>query len=166
MEEFKVGVENLTEEELKQFTRLVNKANNPKNVWFPQKWKKYYYLDMCGKIKRAFWRDATLDKYLYSLGNCFETKEKAEWSIEHLKIKAELKRYADTYNEAAINFNISTQPKYFLKFSYWSFDVYIENCRHEMCADTIYFVSENIAKKAIKEIGEERLKKYYFGIED
>lgn len=108
------------------------------------------------------WTNDNDDNRRYAIGNIYRTEEEAEFAIEQFKVISQLKEYADDGKE-------------------WDGDNehwFIEYNANEKCirADyflatknipfNIYFSSEEQAEKAIAVIGEERLKKYYFCVEE
>lgn len=129
------------------------------------KWPKeddlYYYISGCGSINRAFFEKTEYHIAKIEIGNCFKTKEEAEFALERLKVRAELKEFGfkptDWYKD-------TTESKY---------SIYYDNCSQQLAIDyilfmqddVIYFKSRDIAKKAIEQVGEDRIKKYLFGKE-
>lgn len=157
-----VNMENLSQEERSTLLSLIEKANKPKNkVWKPEKDETYYYLYSYGKIEEDTWDNANEDRIRYAIGNCFKTREEAEFAIERQKVITELKRYAMEHNEEKIDWNNGKQIKYSLSYQHNKNMILIDCCYSSQCC-SIFFTSEEIAIAAIKEIGEERLKKYYF----
>jgi|LGVE01.1.fsa_nt_gb hypothetical protein len=43
--------------------------------------KEYYYINNVGNVATYFWYNSTIDKDLYNQGNCFRTKEDAEFAL-------------------------------------------------------------------------------------
>ena len=108
-----------------------------------------------------------VDKLLQSFANCFQTEEQAEFMAEKLKVIHELEKFAYQTNTEEIDWNDSKQGKYYLYFDYIDMCIVIDS--HYVCQNTpfaVYFTSNEIAENAIETIGEERLKKYYFGIKE
>ena len=64
--------------------------------WKPENEEGYYYLTSNGDI---FWDNYSCDKSRYAIGNCFKTKEEAEFMVEKLKVLAEMREYADDEQE-------------------------------------------------------------------
>ena len=92
-------------------------------------------------------------------GNCFLTKEEAEYEIERRKIETEMLRLGGTRKINELNSNIvyTIQAYFGLKFVYVrSFDI------EQAPIGTIFFNDRNQAIKALKTIGEVRIKKYIF----
>lgn len=161
-----VNMENLSQEERSTLLSLIEKANKPKNkVWKPEKGEKYYYSYSDGFIKESTWDNVNVDKNRYAIGNCFKTKEEAEFALERQKVITELKRFALEHNEEDIDWNDSNQIKYFLSYQHDKNIIFIDSYYFIQICD-IYFTSEEIAQAAIKEIGEERLRKYYFEVKE
>lgn len=163
-----VNMENLTEEERNQLIALVKKSTEEKpKVWKPRDGEKYYYIKTnyplltIGSVNWGY--NGCFDNLLYEIGNCYRTREETTFALEKLKVIAELKRFAQEHND-----------KIDWKDGHWKFYIaydYTENKVIYMSALTskrndIYFTSEKIAQQAIKTIGADRLKKYYFEVED
>lgn len=159
-----VNMENLTEEERNQLLKLVRKSTT--KVWKPEYDETYYHIITDGKVSNFKWRDDDIDKNLYEIGNCYRTEEEAVFIIEKLKVIAELKRFAREYNEREIDWNDPNERKYYLSYSYNSHKIFVNFTSVLKESNIYYFTSEKIAQQAIEAIGADRLKKYYFEVED
>ena len=170
-----VNMENLTEEERKQFLALVKKATGKESkVWKPKNNEGFYIINQNGDVDYIVGLNSTFDisydDYLtsrqnkYEIGNCFPTKEKAEFAVERLKVIAELKRFAQEHNEKEIDWHEDC-AKFFIYYSF-SYNCIKCDCTFTMKNQNIYFTSEAIAQQAIDAIGEDRIKKYYLEVED
>lgn len=158
-----INMNNLTDEERNTLLSLVKKSNEPKSkVWKPQEGDDFYTIYGDGSIYTLTWFNIADRVKRYEIGNCFKTEEEAKFALEKLKVITELKRFAMKHNEGEINWNDNKQYKYILCFDH------DENCVKwvQYQHAHIYFTSREIAEQAIKEIGEERLKKYYFEVND
>lgn len=161
-----VNMKNLSEEEREQLMKLIQKSNGSKrNLWKPNYGRKYFYINDCGAIINSKWYDDVIDTYRYEIGNCFKTKEETEFALEKVKVETELRRFAEENNEHEIDWTDEDQEKWFI---FYNCDTKNIDTRYDDTLRThyIYFSSKEIAKQAIKHIGKERLKKYYFGVED
>lgn len=163
-----VNMENLSQEERSTLLSLIEKANKPKNkVWKPEKDETYYYLYSYGKIEEDTWDNANEDRIRYAIGNCFKTKKEAEFALERQKVIMELKRFALEHNEKEIDWSNDDEQKYCLYFNHERNRIMIDNFDvSQFLSEQIYFTSDTIAQQAIKEIGEERLEKYYFEVKE
>lgn len=160
-----VNMDNLSEKEREQLMRLIEKSNGCKRkVWKPEYGEGYFCVTGYG-IGNNIWKNDYMDSSYYGIDNCFKTKEEAEFALKKIKVKTELRRFAEENNEYEIDWKDEKQEKWFIFY----------NCKEEIinpiyvydfCVCNICFTSEEIARQAIKSIGEERLKKYYFGVED
>lgn len=165
-----VNMENLSQEERSTLLSLIEKANKPKNkVWKPEENEKYYYSYSDGSIEQDTYHDSNVDTYVhedrYAIGNCFKTREEAEFAVERQKVITELKRYAMEHNEEDIDWNDDFQEKYCLYYNHTEREISIISKLIMQTAE-IYFSSKSTAQAAIKEIGKERLKKYYFEVKE
>ena len=161
-----VNMENLSDEERNTLLELINKANKPKSkVWKPEDAELYYFIRNDGQICYTHWNEIDLDQDRYGLGNCFKTEDEAKFALEKLKVITELKRFALEHNGGEIDWSDKEQDKYFMYYSYISFKIIIDYTTTSK-RTTTYFTSREIAEQAIKKIGKERLKKYYFEVND
>ena len=87
--------------------------------------------------------------------------------VEKLKVIHELQKFAYENNEKEIDWNNFSQTKFYLIYDSEVNNILVD---YSSCTRTnsfnIYFTSFKIAKKAIEEIGEDRIKKYYFDVEE
>src|SRR5699024_6155970 len=109
-------------------------------------------------VNSCFWKSEQLDLNRYRIGNMFKTEKEAEFAVEKLKVEAELRKYSRPF-----------------KYGDWNFEMLWNNHENNIELDrsgyvvrqsVIYFESGEIAEKAIESVGEERIKKYIFGMED
>lgn len=138
-------------------------------VWKPKEKELYFYYDSEGLIYESVYSGGSIDKNRLDLGNCFRTREQAKHMVEKLKVINELKNFAAENNEKEIDWKNDNQEKHIITyavnyeykniiFSYSSIAKYLPF--------NIYFTSKEITQKAIETIGEDRIKKYYFDVED
>ena len=160
-----VNMENLTESERNQLLALVKKSTEEKpKVWKPKDEEEYYYIDDSGDVSCTYCNCCIVDDDRYAIGNCYRTREEAEFALEKLKVIAELKRFAQKHNEK-IDWKNSDKKKYYLYYDYSANNIACKFKQYTRMS-TIYFSSSEIAQQAIKAIGADRLKKYYFEVED
>lgn len=142
-----------------------------KKYWEPKKGDKYcdkyYYISNTGFIFYYGYNEDNIDKALINIGNCFKTEEEAKHMVEKLKIIHELQKFAYQNNEKEIDWNDAKQYKYCLVYDVEHKKVCIDYKTYVKSEPfNIYFTSLDIARKAIKTIGEDRIKKYYFDVEE
>lgn len=134
----------------------------PKSIWDLKKEdiEEYYYICSNGDI---VWADfnSCYDEKAREIGNAFLTKEEAEFELERRKTEVIMRKYSRPFKNCnpvdpddanyCIEHNINNNA---LKIgSYRSVNLGV-----------LYFESEEIAWKVINEIGEDRLKKYWFRV--
>lgn len=158
MEEIKLNMENLTKEEREQLLKLIEKANKKESkVWKPELNKVYYYIHDSGNLSDTIATAGDWTPNRYAIGNCFKTREEAEFALERQKVIVELERYALKHNDP------TKEPTWELGYNRKEKAIhsieYIDNF-----VSSIRFTSSNLVDEAIETIGEDRLIKYYFGI--
>lgn len=163
-----LNLENLSEEEYIKLLELAEKANKPTpkaKVWRPEKDEKYYTIAICGDVRSYLWDGESYDKDIYDLGLCYPTKEAAEFATERQRVYTALQRYAEEHNTEEIDWKNNDQNKYYIWYYHPDACINIGILKIHQDIGTIYFTSEELAKAAIEEIGEDIIKKYLFGIE-
>lgn len=145
-------------EKLKEMQRENNECSVEVEEW-PQINDEYYAINDFGIINRWNYREEVADFYAFEIGNAFKTWEEAEFELERRKVITELKKYSNTYNPKVNNFCIC------YSYDEDDFGIYLEPL-DEPDIGAHYFESEKMAEKAMKEVGEERIKKYLFGVEE
>ena len=159
-----INLNNLNETDRANLLALVDKASKPKSkVWKPADYEKYYVISHDGDIYDFDWDDDASDNRMYDLGNCFKTEEKAAFTAEAIKTYVALKRYAEEHNERATAFD-GINTNYVI--TYHTNELVVMSMCHVQNIADIYFTSIKIAKAAIAEIGENRIKKYLFGVDN
>ena len=167
-EEMGTGVESLT---LKNIESILaddwEVVEEKKKWWKPELDEKYYMICGDGSIDYNNYDFDGADRRIMAIGNCFQTEEQAEFMAEKLRVIHELEKFAYENNEEEIDWNKENQEKYAIVFNHLTKDFTISLWRvsHNNPLN-IYFSSEEIAKKAIETIGEDRIKNYYFGVNE
>lgn len=148
LEEIKAKVEKLEQE---------TQGDETDNRWKPKVGEDCWSVDVDGWVCRHEWGNDGFGVGLFNHTDIFPTEKQAEFDSECKRIRRELMKYGknfvpNQYNWA-INYNYRDKA-----IGYWVSTL----CFHPF---DIYFESEEMAKKAIKEVGEDRIKKYLFGVE-
>lgn len=143
------------------FMELLEKPK-PKSVWDLGYGDKYFFLTASGATQEAFCHyDITFHSRL-SISNLFLTKEDAEFARERLKVIAELKKYAKEFSDE--EWMSSNTQKYYLYYNWPNNEVNTDYNYFSSYGDQLLFESGEKAQEAIDAVGEERIKKYYFGV--
>lgn len=136
-------------------------------TWEPKEREPYYYVENNGETLGDCNSNHQVDKDRICLGNCFKTQEEAKHMVEKLKVINELKKFALENNEAEIDWENRRQTKYLITYDYVCKELEIAYYYYtQYLPFNIYFTSREITQKAIETIGEDRIKKYYFDVED
>lgn len=137
-----------------------------RKVWKPRIGESFWVIDYDGYI--YYLNDNKLQKSGFvTIGNCFKTGEEAKHMVEKLKVIKELQDFALENNTEKIDWENSEQPKFLIVFDHYenivkSASVY----SYKALPLNIYFTSKVLVLKAIEKVGEERIKKYYFDLND
>lgn len=124
---------------------------------FPQDGDEYWYLDTTGDIYNENWECFSFEKATLEIGNVFKTKEQAEFAVEKLKVEAELRKFSRPFKRDSLNFLMCFDTEEDKLFS---------ETRRFMVQGAFYFESILQLDEAIQSVGENRIKKYIFGVED
>ena len=132
-------------------------------IW-PSNGEDYYCINGDGTIHWNIYNDGSnYCKGALQLGNCFKTREEAEFKLEKLKVFQELEQLADDdqpldkdggYSHVCIQYD-------------WKYNKChpTPNFRYATYSP-FHFKSVESCQAAIDKIGEERLKKYYFQVSE
>lgn len=145
----------------------VLETKEEKTWWEPKVGESYWSIRPWSGAVRVCFNDHKVDGFAVSMGLCFQTEKQAEFMVEKLRVIHELEKFAFENNEEEIDWNDTNQEKLYLTMNYTDkcIDVFY-TYSWIYSPSNIYFTSKKIAKKAIETIGEDRIKKYYFGVEE
>lgn len=137
----------------------------PKSVWDLKHGDDYYYIDMCGNVDITTFSNSTYfaDEKIIKIGNAFLTKEEAEFEAERRKCEAILLKYG---TRDMMSLGDKYTKKYYIQYDYDVNRIMILKHYSIGIQGSINFKTEELAKKAIEEVGEERLKKYVFNAKE
>ena len=144
-------------EEVKQMIKEANQGQ-VKSIWDLKisNGEKYYRLYSDGDIVRVVFY-TNYDERARDIGNAFLTKEEAEFMKERRSIEAVMRKYSKPFK-----FN---KHNYCLVYNRYNESVNIESYGVFNCGVS-YFETKEIAQQVIDKIGEDRLKKYWFGVKE
>ena len=125
---------------------------------FPQKDDEYWYIDDEGDVFGTFYDNHYIDRYHQEIGNVFKTKEQADFAVEKLKVESELRKFSRPFDEDDNN--------YFIELSMFDKTLTVDDDECWQIQGVIYFESTEKALQAIDTVGQERIKKYIFGLEE
>ena len=151
-----MGLLNRIEELEKELAELKSEVKEgPK---FPEYGDIYWCIDAEGIVYVNNFEGIQADRNILEIGNVFKTAEEAEFAVEKLKVEAELRKFSRPFEYGKFNYYL------FFDIDDNSFKtVFTSYCPPQ---GAIYFEDEYKALEAIESVGEERIKKYIFGVED
>ena len=129
---------------------------------WPQDGDTCYAISGSGVIRYTTWSSITLScLQVAEMGNCFRTREEAEFERDRLKVLAKMKKFAEPEDREwdgkkhhwAIRFDMKDKSLYC---------IYITDHK----SNDIYFESKKKLDKCIKEVGEDEIRKYYLRIKE
>lgn len=132
----------------------------PKTVWDLKSGDDYYHIEIGhNQVNKLVWDCEKYDFNSRSMGNAFLTKEEAEFELERRKVETEMLRLGGRRHLKLHKENYC-----------FCFDSQFSSisCECFSClgiCSSIYFDSEKEALKALNTIGEDKIKKYIFGVE-
>ena len=125
---------------------------------FPKDGDVYWFINTAGETNWVQWHDTEIDNKQLSFGNAFKTKDEAEFQVEKLKVEAELRKFSRPFKGEDNN--------YYIEIYLPDKKLSIDRSEFFKTQGTIYFESRKKANEAVESVGEERIKKYIFGVED
>lgn len=129
--------------------------------WKPNSGDLYYYVNSTGYLAcERFLRYSIDDNNKLAFNNVFKTAQEATKMLDKLKIINRLRELSN------INFGEDiSQLKYSIGYAIDTKKVYPNISRYtRILPFEVYFATKEDCENAIKEIGEENLKKYYFDV--
>lgn len=125
-----------------------------KEPWKPKKGERYYYVNNgCGYIYSHGYLDDECDRYILAHIPVFQTREEAE----------NYKWFLDKVDEYKKPF-ILGKNNFFIYYDHEDKEVYKEYSDYYQRQGTIYFGNNENIEKFFKEVGEDRIKKYWFNV--
>ena len=128
-------------------------VEKPKTVWDLKEGDKCFFTTSAGNILEWYW-----DLQPTKIGNCFLTREEAEYELERRKIEAEMLRLGGRRN---IKLDIC-DDNYYIMYDHKTRNLAYFNRNWMHSQGSIFFDTYVDVDKAVKAIGEDRIKKYIF----
>lgn len=153
--------------ELDKLKEIINKPDS--KLWIPETGDEVYYIKNSGNIDiLSFYTEWTTHHGMLKARKLFKTKEEAEFTREKELVLAELQNFADEYNEYEFDWTDTNQrtnqKKYYIYFNSFIDELSIGYTYLDKGLN-IYFTAYTIAVESVDTVGEDRIKKYLFGIE-
>lgn len=154
---------NKTKEHLANLEKMLKECEYKR--WKPKTGEEYYFLDSDIGIQcYCFSPTNVFDIERIKTYNYFRTKEEARQEAEKILVRRMLEDIASRLNKGRkLDWNDYMQFKRYIFFDNSNQMIGQESNTYSQRQGTVYCLDENFKKVAIKEIGEERLKKYLRG---
>ena len=134
------------------------KAEAQREDKFPQDGDRYWYIDSDGEVFSSEWESFPSEEHMLEVGNIFKTEDEAYFAVEKLKVDAELRKLSDSWDLE------NTQYSFSFNWEFGEFNV--EYPDYNQYPNSYYFYSIDDLQQTIETVGEERIKKYIFGVEE
>lgn len=151
---------NKTKEHLANMEKMLEECGHKR--WKPKTLGCYYFVTDNLTVARENF-EGDYDTCKYNAYNCFQSREQAEAEAEKILIRRQLEDIARRLNRGRKIDWGNGDRKYFISFSYWDDMIELEGCLIKKYQGVIYCLDENFLDVALKEIGEQTLKKYLKG---
>ena len=151
--------------ELEKQAKAEEKQNN---VWKPKEGESCWAIFSNG-IDNICWHDTELNNKAYFRGNIVKTQSEAEWADQHRIVATELKNFVIENDPNPItekDWKDESVKKCSIIYNHRTNIIYNNDTLTWRSSDQVYASNKEVLEKAIKHIGEERLKKYYFGVKE
>lgn len=114
----------------------------------------YWYISDDGIVTPDIYENISLYESRLSVGNVFVSEEGAKFEVGKRKVLAELKPFSRPFIYGLKNYYIYTiGQKTTLSYNHSCYD---------KRQGELYFISERMAERAVKAVGEDRIRKYLF----
>lgn len=121
----------------------------------------YYFIDGDGYVAKVRWDGDAWDNTKYKIGNCFKTREEAEFQAERLRVLAEMREFEESSDR---EWNCRN-PHYFISYNIRMEKMEI-NYAYTVKDNNIYFETEEKARECILKVGADRIKRFYLRIKE
>ena len=132
--------------------------------WKPNSGDAYYYIDAFGNVLSQIETGHYSDNAFWESYNCFQTREQAEQEAEKILVRRMLEDIARRLNKGnKIDWNNNKQFKYYIWINSRDNEISWAGEVSHISQGVVYCLDMDFCNVAIKEISEERLKKYLKG---
>lgn len=150
-------------EKLQKLADINKDENKKKDVnkrWKPNFGENYFRIDPFDNIISFEWENNVFDNKYYNARNIYKTKEEAEFEVERRKIMTELQNYADEHNGEIAH----PSDAFWIAYDEDDMSITIEMESYLPPVGAVLFSDGDTAYDAIEAIGEDRILKYMFKI--
>lgn len=175
IKELKTKLEQQNKEMLNKIAELEKQAKaeeqKQRRVFIPGVDEQYWYLTSRGwDSDECDYDDGIINEFTEETmirGNCFKTEDEVEWADQHRIVKTELKNFVAENDPNPIteeDWENKDKEKCVLYYDFDCGEMFVKDYQLHRFANQVYASDAETLEKAIIHIGDERLKKYYFGV--
>lgn len=147
------------EQQLASLKAEVEKKEKENKRWRGKDGCGYWFIESNGTPSWLYDGNKDGDNFRYDTHNYFRTEDEARRYAKVLETERQLRRFADEYN-GEIGWSNNNSAKRYLSYNYSTQSICTRSVWTLKEPRVIYFSSKEIAKQAIDEIGEEKIKEY------
>lgn len=141
----------------KELDNSMMNESSETGYWVPNDGDTYWYMSIYNNIDNDVWCNTREDIGRLAIGNIFRTKEEVEFEIDRLRVLSIIRPFT-------CGFRQTDKPLYVI-IPTKDGDVTVRSYDYICLSDTtVYFESESKAYSAIKAVGENKIRKYLFGM--
>lgn len=155
--------------ELEKQAKVEEQKKN--GVFIPGESEQYWYLTSNDyDCDECIYNDVVMyssDEKRLIRGNCFKTEKEVAWADKHRIVETELRNFVMENDPDPITEEDWADGQVFKFYIYYEYGRDQIVTSHQISvkhANQVYASNMQVLKQAIELIGEERLKKYYFGV--
>lgn len=160
LEDLKVNIEEVKNEYIQKLEEIKAKIEELEdemdNRWKPKVFEDYWWVSGRGFARRDKCLNSKYDEDVFNHTDVFPTEEQAEFDRERKRIRRELMKYGNEFKTGEDNWALRYDHDDDAFITYYA--------KYIQTPFTVYFESDEIMRKAIEKVGEDRIKKYLFGV--
>lgn len=139
---------------------IEKEQQEPRSIWNIQTNEWYWFLNCEGDIVKSKWRNWDCDKQCRANDNAFITEQDCINKQKFNEVKAEIEQWKWENDR-----DYGEVKQWYFCIGALSIEIKVFNASYIYSEKWRYFLSKEKAKACIQAIGEERIKKYIFGVE-
>lgn len=134
-------------------------------IWEPAYREEYWYIDCCGGVHKDSNFNIYSDKNAINIGNCYPTKEKAEFEANREKYTRLFRQYVEQHSEP-LDWEDEEQRKYYCYYNLIAGEIFYDYRLTNQCAFAIYASSEEVLQEAIDFIGKKNFLEFVMEVKE
>ena len=135
-------------------------------VWKPVNHQRFFSILHDGTIGNTIWNSSPYCKTAYEIGNCYETKEEAEFARDKQIFLTKFERYLRENEDEPVDWNNTNNNNFTIRLDHCDDykTILIVSWRSLQQQGAIYTTNKLVLQKFVED-NESDIKKYMFGVE-